>query len=260
MRNVLKINSGESVEIKILKIKNIPHISILTDDLSPSGQSQIITNVAQNMAGLLNEIYQLYKGWYSSYAINPDVSLEITWMTHPVMNQPFKASIDLFLVIRAINRNTTILESWIDNMTVLCQTSLGIDKYEIEEYQFEDFYNCLVHCNNGVVQAIVREGRLEDLQNQYLPAAYAFDLFPRDYPDLSKLANILISNPYCALSFQVIPTYFTQEELGELKGLYEFIYSLFMSFVDKFNKELESYQENLDNIINKKQTTLKREF
>ncbi len=50
------------------------------------------------------------------------------------------------------------------------------------------------------------------------------------------------------------------EELGELKGLYEFIYSLFISFVDKFNKELETYQENLDNIINKKQTTLKRDF
>lgn len=216
MRNVLKINSGESVEIKVLKIKNIPHISILTEDLSPDGQTQVIMKVAQNMAGMLNEMYQLYKGWYTSYGINPDISLEINWMTHPVVNQPFKAGIDLYLVVRAINRDPAVLEQWMNNLTELCQSSLNIDKYEIEDCLLDDFYNGLTRCNNGGVQAIVREERLEDLQNQFLPAAYAFDLFPLDYPDLSRLANVLISNPDCSLSFQIIPTYYTQEELVEL--------------------------------------------
>ncbi len=50
------------------------------------------------------------------------------------------------------------------------------------------------------------------------------------------------------------------ESLGELKGLYEFIYSLFDSFIDKFNEESQSYQENIQDIINKKQASLKREY
>jgi hypothetical protein len=65
MLDVLRINSGELIGLKVLKIKSIPHISILTEDLSPEGQTNAIVNVANNMAGMLNEVYQLYKGWYT---------------------------------------------------------------------------------------------------------------------------------------------------------------------------------------------------
>ncbi len=51
-----------------------------------------------------------------------------------------------------------------------------------------------------------------------------------------------------------------QEQLGELKGLYEFIYSLFVSFVDKFNEESKSFQEKIDDMIARRQNSLKREF
>ncbi len=50
------------------------------------------------------------------------------------------------------------------------------------------------------------------------------------------------------------------EELGELKGLYEFVYSLFTSFVDKFNNESERYQQEIEEMLNKKQGSIKREM
>ncbi len=51
-----------------------------------------------------------------------------------------------------------------------------------------------------------------------------------------------------------------QEQLGELKGLYDFICSLFVSFVDKFNEESETFQEQIDEMISRKQNSLKRDF
>ncbi len=50
------------------------------------------------------------------------------------------------------------------------------------------------------------------------------------------------------------------EQLGDLKGLYEFIYSLYISFIDKFNEESVNYQNEIDEMIAKKQSGLKREF
>lgn len=219
MLDVLRINSGELIGLKVLKIKSIPHISILTEDLSPEGQTNAIVNVANNMAGMLNEVYQLYKGWYTKYGMNPDVALEITWATRPVENQPYKADIDLYLVIRAINNNQQLVEQWIGDIMTLLSTTLHVDKYEFAECDTKEYVESLMKCNNGGVQAIVREERTENLQVQFLPVAYAYDLIPRDYPDFSRMANILISNPYSALSFQVIPTYLRQEELAELDNL-----------------------------------------
>lgn len=219
MTDKLRINSGELIGIKVLNVKSIPHISILTDELSPDGQAQAIAAAAMNMSGLLNEVYQLYKEWYSVSSVNPDVSLELTWATRPVANQPFKACIDLYVVIRAINRDERVMEQWINDLGVLVSTALGTDRYETAECRPEEYFSCLARCNKDGACAIVREERLEDMQNQYLPAAYTFDLFPRDYPDLGRIANILIDNPDCALSIQVIPTYYSNEELTELNRL-----------------------------------------
>ncbi|MCM1317272.1 MAG: ATP-binding protein [Bacteroides sp.] len=90
------------------------------------------------------------------------------------------------------------------------------EKYELSECTLDNYYSDLNRCKTDTAQSIVREERLEDLQNQYIPAAYAFDSLPVDYPDLSRLTNILIANPDCAVCFQIIPTHYTNEELAEL--------------------------------------------
>ncbi len=50
------------------------------------------------------------------------------------------------------------------------------------------------------------------------------------------------------------------EELGDLKGLYEFIYSLYITFIDKFTEESTNYQAELDEAINRRAGALKRDF
>ncbi len=229
----IRINSGEYIGLEIFKITSIPHISILTDDLSPDGQTQTIAMVAKNMSGLLNEVYQLYKEWYTQYSSSADVSLEITWLTTPVLNQPFKASIDIYFSVRAINHDKTIIEKWIFDLETLLVSSLSIDKFTISKLPVEEYFTALSSCNNQHIQAIVKEERLEDLQNQYLPVAYAFDRLPNDYPDLSRIANILIAHPNCAVSFQIIPTYYTNEELVELNRLNQIVSMLSSGVQDR---------------------------
>lgn len=220
---MIQINSGEYIGIKILKIKSIPLISILSDDVSPDGQVTTTRNAAMSMAVLLNEVYQLYKQWFTASGVNPDVALELTWITEPVENQPYKASIELYVTFRAIHRDLAVVSRWLNDLQTLAGTTLNNDKYDFTPVEPEMFYNRLAACGRDCVNAIIKEERLEDLQNQYVPLAYAYDVLPMDYPDLSKLANILIENPDCAVSFQLIPTHFSAEEIGELNRLTQIV-------------------------------------
>lgn len=211
-----QIHSGEFIAFEVLKISSIPHMSILSESLSTVEQNQIVMSYAQSMANTLTEIYQQYKDKFTRTGVNPDLALELTWVTEPVINQPYKARINLYISVRAINQNSTLAENAVNEIMTLISSALDTDKYEYKKDSLLSYYTLLKNVNRDNVQAITKEERLEDLQNQYFPVCYAFDTFPIDYQDLSRIASILIANPNCAVSFQLIPTYYTQDELVEI--------------------------------------------
>lgn len=211
--DVIKINSGEYVGLKILAIKSIPHISILSESLQPQ---EHIEHYAQDMANLLGEIYQQYKELFKQAGQSQDIAIELNWITEAVVNQPYKAKIQLFILLRSIHSVQQRTEETLEVLSGLLKATLESGKYEYEDYSFADYYSKFHTATNGGCQAIVKEERVEDLQNSYMPACYAFDKLPTDYQDLSRIANILIMHPGCAVSFQLIPTYYNNEELAEL--------------------------------------------
>lgn len=214
--DVIQINSGEYVGLNILSIKSIPHISILSEDLQPQ---EHIERYAQDMANLLSEVYQQYKELYKETGQNSDIAIELSWVTEPVANQPYKAKVHLFILLRSINAVQSKAEDILQVLSGLLKATLDIDKYEYEDCLFDDYYSLSGKAYSGGCQAIVKEERVEDLQNCYLPACYAYDKLPTDYQDLSRIANILIMHPGCAVSFQLIPTYYNMDELAELNRL-----------------------------------------
>lgn len=212
----IQINSGENIGIRILSIRTIPHISILSDTLRPD---ELIEKNAKDMGNLLNEVYQQYKEAFRTTGTNPDIALEICWISKPVENQPYKADINLFILLRNIYRNSAQANLLMDTLLGLMKATLDSDLYEYDECSLETYSMLFENASNGECQAIVKEERMEDLQNSYIPICYAFDTFPTDYQDLSRIANIMIMHPNCALSFQIIPTYYNNEELAELNRL-----------------------------------------
>lgn len=211
-----QIHSGEFIAFEVLKISSIPHMSILSESLSTAEQNQIVVSYALSMANTLTEIYQQYKDKFTRTGVCPDIALELTWITEPIINQPYKARINLYISVRSINQNPSLAENTVNAIITLISSALDTDKYEYKKEPLLSYYSLLKNVNRDNVQAIIKEERLEDLQNQYFPICYAFDTFPTDYQDLSRIVSILISNPDCAVSFQLIPTYYTQDELVEI--------------------------------------------
>lgn len=214
--DVIQINSGEYVGIKIFSIRSIPHISILSDNYQPQ---EHLEHYAQDMSNLLSEIYQQYKELYKQTGQNPDISMELSWITEKVNNQPYKAKINLYILLRSIHSNEHQTETTLQVLSGLLRATLDGGRYEYEENSFSEYYTKFHPVSNGRCQAVVKEERVEDLRNSYMPACYAYDKLPTDYQDLSRIANILIMHPNCAVSFQLIPTYYNNEELAELNQL-----------------------------------------
>ena len=141
--------------------------------------------------------------------------------------------IHLFLILRSIHRIQEQADKTLQVLLGLMKATLDSGRYEYDECSFADYYDAFKTATGGGVQAIVKEERIEDLQNSYLPACYAYDKLPTDYQDLSRIANILIMHPGCAVSFQLIPTYYNNEELTELNRLNQSVNMLSQGINDR---------------------------
>lgn len=220
MVETLRINSGEFVGLSILRITTIPHLSILTDDQSVLGQQCAVAKVGQDFSGMLTESYQQYKDSFLQTGRAVDISFELSWISSPVDNQPYAADVSLYCVIRTIQQQEALCAQVISTYMSVFKATLDSCKYEYQEESLGNYTSVFGRVATGhSAKAIVREERMEDLQNTYLPACYSYDRLPVDYPELDRIANILISHPYSAVCFQLIPTYFTNEELQEINQL-----------------------------------------
>jgi len=213
--NLLQIKSGEFICAQVIKINSIPHLSVFAT-FDSSDPNACIIKCAQDISGMLSEIYQYYKDLFTRTGVPHDMSMELTWISKPVKNQPYKADIDLYILLRSIHNSSDEATSITSNLTSLFKSTLNSSKYEYQEIDFKSFSDSLPFATNTHARALVKDESIVDLQNQYMPACHSFDRFPLVYQDLSKIVGILTDTPDSVVTFQLIPTYYTQEELAEL--------------------------------------------
>ena len=206
-----RLQTGETVALSALEVKTIPHSSII----SGATPEQIISEYKTHMVGLLSEVYQLYQTFRNDakHPLN-DIALELLWTTSKVENQPYNADILFFLTVRSIHEDAGYACTCVETAINLIDRELKLQKYET------DFLteNGIAFINEKLcgkeINAIIKKERAEDLKNPLLPYCYSYDCLPAEADNLSKLIGILTNYPDCTVSFQLIPTMFTEEETG----------------------------------------------
>lgn len=203
------LGSGEQIGLGIIEITSIPDLSILQ---SKYGNSENVEERYQKeMASLLAEVYQNYRlavnGGYSA-----DISLELLWVTRAVENQPYRASIHLFILVRAIDAQGWRAKETVDDLLRLCKNTLEVQRYEYKDITYEELNAATAQVSEQTVRALVKEERMETLQNSALPYCFSYDLLQGGAQDLGRLVSALIDCPGCMVSFQLIPTSYRYEE------------------------------------------------
>ncbi len=212
----LELNDGEFVGIAAMEITSIPTLSILKDSY-PQG-ADIEAEYRQGFSNLLIEFYQGYRA-FCSRDENAEISVELMWVTEPVKNQPFKAKINLFMVLRAVARDKKTAASMVGRLMSSCGSMLKLYQYGTKNMDTDVLNKKIGDIPIQSIEAVVKDERMENLQNQLLPECYVFDRFNGCAHDLGALVNCLIDHPQCVFSVQLIPTQLSVEENSAITQL-----------------------------------------
>lgn len=226
-----KLTDGEAIALGAIEIVSIPHISII--DGRENAITEIVEKYRDEMSSMLGEVYQAYKSMSYADGCSKDISLELLWTTQAVQNQPYNAQIRLFVVIRAIDNNTNSAIQAVSALIKLCESTLSLQKYETIEIKYSTLAESVLHINDTNIKAIVKEEKAENLQNQLLPFCYAYDRIPVSNNDLSRIVNVLIDYPNCAVSMQLIPTSYEMGEAAEIDRITQALDTLSKGVMDQ---------------------------
>lgn len=213
---VESLKNGEKIALGIIEVTSIPHASIIDENVS---MQNLVEQYQSEMTALLNELYQFYKSSGKMDGYCKDLSYELLWLTQKVDNQPYNADIKLYIIVRAIENSEDIAKELVKQQIELIKSTLTLQKYSYKDVEYIDLAEKMAEVDDTRIQAVVKEERAENLQNQILPYCYAYDRLPTKTGDLSKIVNALIEYPNVAVSMQLIPTYFALEEMAEIDNL-----------------------------------------
>lgn len=225
------LTNGESLALASIEITSIPHISIIDD--RQNAIDEIVEKYKKEIGSLLNEVYQAYKSLSFGAGYSKDISIELLWATEPVKNQPYNAQIKLFLNVRAIDADGDSAASSVEAIIKLLCSTLSLQKYDYAEIEYSYLAEKVVAVKDAQIKAIVKEEKVESLQNQLLPFCFAFDKFPISKSDLSRIVNVLIDYPNCAISMQLIPTILEQPEISEIDRITQALETLSKGVMDQ---------------------------
>lgn len=226
-----KLTDGEAIALGAIEIISIPHISII--DERENAITETVEKYKNEMSSMLGEVYQAYKSMSCANGYSKDISLELLWTTQAVQNQPYNAQIRLFVVIRAIDNDTNSATQVVSSLIKLCESTLSLQKYETIEIKYSTLAENVLHINDTNIKAIVKEEKAENLQNQLLPFCYAYDRIPVSNNDLSRIVNVLIDYPNCAVSMQLIPTSYEMGETAEIDRITQALDTLSKGVMDQ---------------------------
>ncbi len=204
------LKGGDWVSLGAIEIASIPHLSII--DTSGKADTELLSKYRIEFSKVLDEVFQVYKA--SGYS--QEIALELLWTTHPVLNQPYKASIHLNVIVRCIGRSRSSSEKQTDHLLKMLLSALSFMKYDVMAVAPDKHGALMDGVEDSCIKAIVKEESADNLQNMMLPYCYSYSRLPISDSDLSRIANVLIDHPGSAVSFQLIPTVFRQDESMEI--------------------------------------------
>jgi DNA helicase HerA-like ATPase len=225
----VELENGEQVGLSVIEITSIPHYSILQKRFPAF--SNLDVEHKHDMATLLAEVFQSFKN--NSDGIFSDISLEILWLAEEVKNQPFKAAIKLYLIVRTIGQSDSNTTTALATILQVCKATLDFGKYEYRHMSYEQLKLKISKLNNESTAAVIKTENLENLQNSLMPVCFSYEQLPATDNDLGRIVNTLKNYPDCGISFQLIPTMFTGEEIFEIERASQMLDTLAKGVADQ---------------------------
>ena len=205
MQEYVWLDNGIVAGIRIAEIKEIPSHLLINE----SGKDRANYDIHHFFVGLLHNFH----------SSNRDMKtcLELLFLSEEVSNQAYKAQVKIFLIIRGIDSDATILKSRLDSYEEFFKNELQDKFYEVvfihnPEELFE-FERSIKRIDTGAVYSVTKK---EDAQAFMMsPTGYLYYVEvpqPSGFFNVSSVTNLMSQYPGSAVMLQIIPTEYTPEE------------------------------------------------
>ena len=240
---ITELEDGGYVGQTIYEIKQIPDITILISE--EDIEQEYAEKHKKEFETLLTEIYYNCKQCFNYNYTNQDYAIEFAFVTEPAVNQIYKANIKTYIIIRAIGDSVEFTTERINEISDIICNSLRYNKYEIEEVENkEECANKIIELASKNKRVITKDFKLDNLQSNYLPECFSFDVIPKKSGNFSRILNTLTNYPDSLILFDLIPTILTPYEIDNVEKM--------SNALDMLNKGIMSAEGNISNIIAEK--------
>lgn len=206
--SIVNLPNGKYISSNILEITAFPKAEIIDNDNKKAFE--------MNMKAFNQMLFELHK----ISDMNSTVA-EILWVSEKVENQTFKSKVRVFVVIRKIGTDINLLDKETKTIQSNFISELNQVKFETRPFELEDksFINLVRNIDFSSLLTITKKEKIVGNSASY-GNYYTWDILNNNSNDtMSGFISSISQNSNCAVSFQIIPTSLSSNELIYLNEL-----------------------------------------
>lgn len=202
------MNNGQCIGVAIAEITAVPYFELLHSD--------------PDRASKINQVLftQILTGLHRR--VEPDrVAIEILWQSCPVNNQTYKAQVRQYIILRQMGTDPESVSASLQELQEGLANDLTVKSYSIRFLdsgeEFAQFSGDLSKTDVSMVLAVSKKERICSSMF-YQGGIYCTDVIkPSAEFNIADLTNALTQYPNSAVSLQLIPTKYSQNELASFE-------------------------------------------
>lgn len=208
MVQVSRMKNGRCIGMTAAEITAVPYYELLHSD--------------PDRASKINQVLftQILTGLYRRAEPN-NVAIEILWQSTPVSDQTYKAQVHQYMLLRQMGLDASSVENSLKELQEGLANDLTGKGYSVHFFdsdaEYSSFTEQLSCTDETTVLAVSKKERAAS--SMFSPSGiYCTDVVkPSEGLNIADMTNALTQYPNSAVSLQLIPTQYTQEELASFE-------------------------------------------
>lgn len=200
---VVKLKNGRFIASSVFEVLSVPSAKMLNDN-----EKEAAEFVQTSFNRLVSELHKICR--------SDSTAIELLWVSEEVKNQTFKSKLHMYVVLRSIGTNAQLLESELAGVQDTMCATLNKMKFATQNVELSgsDFSKLIKQVDCSTMFSCVKR---EELVDNSFGGYYKWNILNTESTDdMSGFVNEMSKHTNCAVSFHIIPTNLSYEEIEAL--------------------------------------------
>lgn len=209
MIRTTKLKNGLSIGCKVAEITSVPYFELFDKSL--------------DRANYMNQVFftQLVTGLHRRSEIN-QTAFELLFVSVGVTDQTYKAQVKIYVILRRMGADAGVIEQSLSGSCLSLKNDFEDKSFSVHFLESDDemaeFQAAVNHVDPSKVLAVSKKERAVSNALSANGCLYYTDVVePSENLNMTAITNAMTQYPGSAVSIQLIPTRYTQQELAAIE-------------------------------------------